>query len=191
MKLYRVDQGPATVGSGDIIGLTSEQAATRRHNLEPLEGHEPGEGRIPFRALALLYFKVGEYIALELPPSRSQAQFLVDVDAEQGDPQMAGATTAPPGSRPPRTGAPSAPTPGQQLPGAGDLTRDPRFGDKKRPRAKAELHQQILAACGVLNAEDPDTFTADGKPQVKAVEAVLGYEITADERDEAWAKRQD
>jgi hypothetical protein len=35
----------------------------------------------------------------------------------------------------------------------------------------------------------PNTFTADGKPQVKALETVLGYAITADERDEAWAKK--
>jgi hypothetical protein len=93
--------------------------------------------------------------------------------------------------RQPRTGAAATPTPGQQLPDRSTLTRDERFtpGEKKRPRSKGELHDAILAATERLNAQDSGTFTADGKPQVHALQAVLGYAITADERDEAWAKK--
>jgi hypothetical protein len=192
MKLYRVDVGPAQIGSGEIIGLTSEQADPRLHNLEALEAGpdiDPSEGRIPYRVINPMQFKVGELIEIAQGPSRSQQQFLVDVEAETAA-KNAG-QTASTDPRQPRTGAAATPTPGQQLPDRSTLTRDERFtpGEKKRPRSKGELHDAILAATDRLNAHDPGTFTADGKPQVNALEAVLGYAITADERDEAWAKK--
>lgn len=59
----------------------------------------------------------------------------------------------------------------------------------KRPRAKAGLVADILAAAEMLDPENSDHFTTTGLPQVKALEALLGYYITAEERDTAWAAR--
>ena len=47
---------------------------------------------------------------------------------------------------------------------------------------------EILAAIDKLDKGNPDHFTNDGKPQVKAIEAVLGLRVTAAERDAAWAE---
>jgi hypothetical protein len=44
--------------------------------------------------------------------------------------------------------------------------------------------QQIVAAIGNLNPETD--FTGGGKPKVEALEAVLGFDISAEERDAAW-----
>ncbi len=37
---------------------------------------------------------------------------------------------------------------------------------------------------------EPDSFGKDGKPAVKAIEAVLGQDITATDRDRAWTAYQ-
>lgn len=47
------------------------------------------------------------------------------------------------------------------------------------------LTADIAAAIGLLDPEDG--FTKDGVPNVAALEAVLGYSISAAERNEAWA----
>ena len=45
----------------------------------------------------------------------------------------------------------------------------------------------ILAAVSAVVEEGiPDNFGKDGTPKVKAVEKVLGYDISAAERDAAW-----
>lgn len=54
---------------------------------------------------------------------------------------------------------------------------------------KPTRSQAILQAAEGLSPKNPDHFTSDGRPQVKALEAVLGYGITAQERDKAWASR--
>ena len=46
------------------------------------------------------------------------------------------------------------------------------------------------AIAGAIKGLDKKTFGADGKPDVKALEAALGYDITAAERDAAWASIQ-
>lgn len=51
--------------------------------------------------------------------------------------------------------------------------------------------KSIITAIKSLDRNDPDAFTAAGKPQVKAIEEVLGDEITASERDEAYASISD
>mgnify|MGYP000628011926 CR=1 FL=1 len=47
---------------------------------------------------------------------------------------------------------------------------------------------EIVTAIGQLGDED---FTQSGAPEVKALEAVLGVQITAVQRDNAWATYQE
>lgn len=56
----------------------------------------------------------------------------------------------------------------------------------KKPTGAA-LHAAILLAAGDLDAQDPNHFTRDGRPQVAALNERLGYRITAAERDAAVA----
>ena len=50
-----------------------------------------------------------------------------------------------------------------------------------------ELQAAIRAAIEALDPDNPRHFTKGGKPDVRALEAVLGFEISAAERDEAHA----
>ncbi len=50
-----------------------------------------------------------------------------------------------------------------------------------------DLQDAIMDAIADL---EPDSFGKDGKPAVKAIEAVLGQDITATDRDRAWAAYQ-
>ena len=55
-----------------------------------------------------------------------------------------------------------------------------------------ERQTAILKAIGLLNAENPALWGQDGAPRVKALEAVLGFDISEDERNHAWeAYRQE
>jgi len=60
-------------------------------------------------------------------------------------------------------------------------------GDKdKAPTAPAERITAIKAAIATLDKGDESLWLKDGEtPDVKAIEAVLGYDITAGERNEA------
>lgn len=49
------------------------------------------------------------------------------------------------------------------------------------------IEEMILLAIADLDPDDEDHFTADNKPQVAALEELLDMEITADQRDTAWA----
>ena len=54
-------------------------------------------------------------------------------------------------------------------------------------------HGAIVDATGRLDPEDPSLWSGRGKsrrPRVAAIEAVLGHDITAAERDAAWATVQ-
>lgn len=46
--------------------------------------------------------------------------------------------------------------------------------------------EDIMEAIGRLGKENPAHFTRDGKPMVPAIVDVLGENITAAQRDEAW-----
>jgi len=46
--------------------------------------------------------------------------------------------------------------------------------------------EAITAAIMQLDKDNPDLWTNDHKPQVKAIEEITGFDITAAERDEAW-----
>lgn len=52
----------------------------------------------------------------------------------------------------------------------------------------SEKLQQITDAIKTLNPED---FTGGGKPKVEALEASLGFDVSATERDDAWQAYQD
>ncbi|SHN18244.1 hypothetical protein [Roseibium suaedae] len=56
----------------------------------------------------------------------------------------------------------------------------------KKPTGDA-LAKAILAAMSDLDKDNEDHFTASGKPVVSALEKLLGYDITAAERDAALA----
>lgn len=55
-----------------------------------------------------------------------------------------------------------------------------------KPEGEA-LTEAIVAAIKALDLGDEENRTAAGKPQVSALELALGYEITAADRDAAWA----
>lgn len=52
-----------------------------------------------------------------------------------------------------------------------------------------EKMQQIIAAIKALNPETD--FTAGGKPKVDVLASVVGFDISADERDAAWQAYQE
>jgi hypothetical protein len=54
-----------------------------------------------------------------------------------------------------------------------------------KPRKKAELNEAILDAIDELDVDDEDAFTASGKPHHLALSKILGFDITAEERDAA------
>jgi len=55
----------------------------------------------------------------------------------------------------------------------------------KKAASNDSRTNEIKAAIDKLDKDDPDAFTASGKPQVVAIEAILGFDITAEERDSA------
>ena len=57
--------------------------------------------------------------------------------------------------------------------------------------AAQDRKARIIAAIGELDPDNPEHFTKGGKPEVKALEAILGFDITAAERDAAWAAFQE
>lgn len=67
-------------------------------------------------------------------------------------------------------------------PASGGAVADAADAGEARQQAIMEAIERLQRAGG------PSHFTASGTPQVKAIEAVLGYDITAGERDAAWAR---
>ena len=56
-------------------------------------------------------------------------------------------------------------------------------------------HELLMAAIGAIAdlkvVNNPDDWTADGKPQVSALEKAAGQQISARLRDKAWARYQE
>ncbi|NOQ51722.1 MAG: hypothetical protein GQ578_05855 [Desulfuromonadaceae bacterium] len=46
--------------------------------------------------------------------------------------------------------------------------------------------QKLVAAIGKLDPNDPAHFTADDKPSANVLKELLGEQVSAAERDEAW-----
>lgn len=57
-----------------------------------------------------------------------------------------------------------------------------------RPQDDEVVKEQIMAAMQTLDPKDEALFTRNREPTVDAVQQVLGYPITAGERDDAWAE---
>lgn len=81
MTLYVVTAAKADIPAGAEIGLSADQAARRKHNLEALKGGV-------YRALRPLQFKQGERLLLEAPSKALLAAMAV---AEEEDEQSAAA----------------------------------------------------------------------------------------------------
>ena len=70
--------------------------------------------------------------------------------------------------------------------------RDPRAVDVEVVvEAEATREEQIVEGVKAMMAEDPEKgqaalWTKAGKPEVKAIEKMVGFDITAAERDAAW-----
>ena len=58
--------------------------------------------------------------------------------------------------------------------------------DSSEGDPEADLAATILTAMAGLDAMDGTLWTESGKPQVKAIEAVLHQQISAADRDAAW-----
>lgn len=56
------------------------------------------------------------------------------------------------------------------------------------PTEHAERIAAIVAAIGKLDTADNSQWMNSGAPKVPAVEAVTGWQLTAKERDAAWAQ---
>lgn len=59
-----------------------------------------------------------------------------------------------------------------------------------KPADAVALTAAIAEAIGKLDKDKVENWTKGGVPQVGAIEAALGYEISAGERDAAWTAFQ-
>ena len=59
-------------------------------------------------------------------------------------------------------------------------------------KVEARREEAILNATRLVReAGDPDNLIASGAPKVPVLEQILGYDITAEERDVAWVEYTD
>lgn len=68
-----------------------------------------------------------------------------------------------------------------------ELKAEAKAGKKNMRDDAIEAIGKVL---GLLDPQNPEHFTNGGKPEVKAIEAILEIDITAAERDAAWDKYQ-
>ncbi|MFL0805524.1 MAG: hypothetical protein K6L81_17555 [Agarilytica sp.] len=62
--------------------------------------------------------------------------------------------------------------------------------DDVSPVSVTETSELINAVVDAIDDLEPGAFGKDGKPGVKALEKLLGEEVTACDRDQAWDKYQ-
>ena len=65
------------------------------------------------------------------------------------------------------------------------LAEDPEI--RARAEAGTGLREALVEAIRRLDRDDKTLWTQSGAPKVEALEAVLGVDVAADERDAAWA----
>lgn len=53
------------------------------------------------------------------------------------------------------------------------------------------VSREIVAAIAKLDPEDKTLWTSDGRPQVSALTAVVGEDVSAKDRNIAWGEYQD
>jgi hypothetical protein len=58
----------------------------------------------------------------------------------------------------------------------------------KGPDDQATREAAIIEAIGKLNVDNKDLWLKDGRPDATALTTVLGWSVTAAERDAIWAK---
>jgi hypothetical protein len=68
---------------------------------------------------------------------------------------------------------------------SGVLDEDPGAGGSELP-----LEDEIVQAIAMLDPDTEDDWTQAGKPDVRALETVIGKDITAQQRDKAWERFQ-
>lgn len=71
--------------------------------------------------------------------------------------------------------------------GNGDNAGSGSSNDGEQGENGVELSDIVMVILG-LDKANPKLWTGDGSPQVRAIEAVLGRQITAGERDAAWVE---
>lgn len=59
-----------------------------------------------------------------------------------------------------------------------------------KPTDPEEMTAAIVEAIGKLDKDSAEAWTKGGAPQVSAIEAELGFQISGEQRDQAWAKIQ-
>jgi hypothetical protein len=59
-------------------------------------------------------------------------------------------------------------------------------GDQSLLLDQGSVPDTLATAIALLDPANVDHFTSTGKPQIDALETLLGHKVTAAERDEAW-----
>lgn len=184
MQYFRVIRGPVSVSAG-VVRMNSAQHKRRRHKVA-LDVGNPNDGyytpRVP------IHFKTGEvfgYDGVDLRKSVAGADTfneILEVVAES-------AFVADP--VPFMAAAPSAPVEGdEEKEPAGQMISGPR------PEEETGRVAMIMAAIdhgistGQLDPDNTGYFTRGGKPQVTAIESIMGWIPSAAERDAAWKAYQ-
>jgi hypothetical protein len=60
-----------------------------------------------------------------------------------------------------------------------------------RPEDEGLAKAEIVAAINALDENNAELFTQNGKPTTQAIEAILGYQVSAAERDALWLEMSD
>ncbi|SDH92311.1 hypothetical protein [Roseospirillum parvum] len=63
---------------------------------------------------------------------------------------------------------------------------EPPATDTTDPATATDGATDLLAAIGQLEPGNPDHWTKDGRPDARALAAVVGREVSAAERDAVW-----
>lgn len=81
MRAYRVEGGPAQIGSSEVVGLTPAQFGTRAHRVTK-DPKRSSRELVVVTVVEPIEFKAGEVIWLPVPPAKGMADRLVPVDGE-------------------------------------------------------------------------------------------------------------
>lgn len=145
--------------------------------------HEIGDTVEMPDAIARPLVEVGAIVAADIP-AKPPASTEQDPDRRSG--RVASGISGEPDAIVPTALSPADDPPPDPESGGGDAGA----GDQK---PEVDRHAAIVAAASKLDASDPSCWSGRGKarkPKVAALEAVLEYDITAGERDAAWAELQ-
>jgi hypothetical protein len=64
-------------------------------------------------------------------------------------------------------------------------------GEKADGKAEDDMSEKMQKITDAIKTLNPEDFTVGGKPKVEAIEATLGFDISAQERDDAWQACQE